>query len=122
LRASDAVSSDPHSMLPFAMASRMCVAASPAPPSASASQSCPSAGLRTATGQGNGLAGQHRHAARELRGQVFGRQRQPRQAAGFQRRGEVRDEAEEPPLQVERRREVRPAASTPRQRCSARSA
>jgi len=58
-------------------------------------------------GQGNGLAGQHRHAPRELRGQVFGRQRQPRQAAGFQRRGEVRDEAEEPPLQVERRGEVR---------------
>ena len=53
----------------------------PRRPSASASQSSSSVGVRSGHRQRNRLAGQRRHAARELGREVLRRQREPRQPA-----------------------------------------
>ena len=95
-------------MLPLSIVSLMWLAASPAPPSASASHRFSSVGTRAATGSGIGSPARTGHAAGELGGEVFWRQRQPRQAAPVERGGQVDDERQQPPLEGQRRRQVGP--------------
>ena len=80
-------------------------AASPAPPAASASQSLRS-DAEQRDRQGNRLARERRHAARELGGEVLRRQRQPGQPAASIACRQLDDEGQQPPLEVDGRLEV----------------
>jgi hypothetical protein len=54
------------------------------------------------------LAGQRRHAARELGRQIFRRQREAGNAAVFDRSAELADERQQPPLELDGWRQIGP--------------